>query len=204
MAQYSERIRALISAFKKLPGIGERSAERIVLHLLKSKSDEVLELAELIAVAKRETRFCKACGNFAEELLCAICRDAGRDHTTICVVQEPRDIERMERAGRYRGVYHVLFGLLSPLEGIGPKELRIRELTDRIRRSRVQEVIIATAANADGETTAAFLTEYLEPAGIRLTRLARGLPFGGTLEFADEETLGSALEYRHLVRPSKP
>ena len=196
MTGYPEQIQLLIQALSRLPGIGKRSAERIVHYLLKARPDEVFELAERISQAKRLVRFCGLCGNFSADSECSVCQNAGRDHATICVVQEPRDISRIEQSGRYRGVYHVLFGAISPLEGVGPNDLRIAELERRIRQSAVQEAIIATATNSDGEATAIYLIDRLKALGIKVSRLARGLPFGSSLEFADEETLGNALEFR--------
>ena len=196
MTGYPERIQALIESLKQLPGLGRRSAERIALYLLKAKSEEVYGLADLITQTKREVRFCEECGNFSESVRCQICQDTERDKTMICVVEEPRDVARFERSGRYRGVYHVLFGILSPLDGIGPADLRITDLERRVKKTPAKEIIIATPTSTDGETTAAYLAERLAPLGIRLTRLARGLPFGSTLEFADDETLQNALENR--------
>lgn len=199
LSGYPEKVQALIAALTKLPGIGRRSAERIVLYLLKARAGEVHELADLIRISKEETRFCELCGNFAHASRCSICEDAERDAALVCVVQEPRDISRVERSGRFRGVYHVLFGVISPLDGVGPEDLRIADLERRIKAGRISEIILATPTNTEGETTAAFLAERFKPLGVRVSRLARGLPFGSSLEFADEETVASAIEHRQIV-----
>lgn len=199
LSGYPEKVQTLITALTKLPGIGRRSAERIALYLLKAKAAEVFELSDLIRKSKEETRFCQLCGNFSRDAQCAICQDSQRDVTTVCVVQEPRDISRVERSGSFRGVYHVLFGVISPLDGIGPTDLRITELERRIKAQGINEIILATPTNTEGETTASYLAEHFKPLGVRISRLARGLPYGSSLEFADEETLASAIEHRQIV-----
>jgi recombination protein RecR len=199
LSGYPEKVQTLIAALTKLPGIGRRSAERIALYLLKTKAQEVFELSDLIRKAKEEIRFCQLCGNFSRDAECSICQDNQRDVTTVCVVQEPRDISRVERSGRFHGVYHVLFGVISPLDGIGPADLRIAELEKRIKAHGINEIILATPTNTEGETAASYLAEHFKPLGVRISRLARGLPYGSSLEFADEETLASAIEHRQIV-----
>ncbi len=199
LSGYPEKVQTLITALTKLPGLGRRSAERIALYLLKAKAQEVFELSDLIRKAKEETRFCQLCGNFSRDAHCSICQDNQRDITTVCVVQEPRDISRVERSGRFCGVYHVLFGVISPLDGIGPADLRITELERRMKAQGITEIILATPTNTEGETTASYLAEHFKPLGVRISRLARGLPYGSSLEFADEETLASAIEHRQIV-----
>lgn len=199
LSGYPEKVQTLITALTKLPGIGRRSAERIALYILKARAGEVFELSDLIRKAKEETRFCELCGNFSQDTRCSICQDGERDASIICVVQEPRDISRVERSGRFRGVYHVLFGVISPLDGIGPADLRITELERRVKVKGMSEIILATPTNTEGETTASYIAEHFKPLGVRVSRLARGLPFGSSLEFADEDTLGTAIEHRQII-----
>ncbi len=199
MAAYSESLARLIKALSRLPGIGQRSAERILFYLLKASREEVEELSTAMLEAKREARFCKVCGNFAERELCVVCENPARDAKLICVVEDPKDVARLERTGRFNGVYHVLLGALSPLDDIGPRELRVNELLKRVERSGAREVILATNSNSEGEATAFYLAEVLKRKGAKTTRIARGIPMGGTLEFADEATIERALEDRHAI-----
>ena len=196
-------IQDLIDEFAKLPGIGPKSAQRVAFHLLKASNDEAKRLADVISIVKEKVRLCERCFNVSDQELCEYCRDARRDQSIICAVQEPPDIVAVERTREYRGLYHVLQGAISPIEGIGPDDLRIRELIMRITNppggDRVEEVIVATNPNTDGEVTAMYLARALGPAGITVTRLASGLPVGGDLEYADEVTLGRALEGRRRL-----
>jgi recombination protein RecR len=185
----------LVAQLTRLPGIGTRTAQRLAFHILQRDKEEALALANAIAEVKERVRFCRECGNLTEEETCAICLDARRDHTTICVVEQPVDLLSVERTHEYRGLYHVLGGALSPLDGVEPGDLRIAELLARVEANGVQEVVLATNPNMTGEATAAFLADRLR-GRVRVTRLASGLPVGGDLEYADEVTLGRALSGR--------
>jgi recombination protein RecR len=185
----------LVAQLTKLPGVGQRTAQRLAFHLLSRPKDEALALAGAIEDVKERVRFCSECGNLTETDLCSICADARRDHTLICVVEQPADLISLERTHEYRGLYHVLGGSLSPLDGVEPEHLRIDELFRRVARNGVQEVVLATNPNMTGEATAAFLADRLR-GQVRVTRLASGLPVGGDLEYADEVTLGRALAGR--------
>ena len=185
----------LVAQLTKLPGVGQRTAQRLAFHLLSRPKDEALALAGAIEDVKERVRFCAECGNLTETELCSICADARRDHTTICVVEQPADLLSLERTHEYRGLYHVLGGSLSPLDGVEPEHLRIDELFGRVKRNGVQEVVLATNPNMTGEATAAVLADRLR-GKVRVTRLASGLPVGGDLEYADEVTLGRALSGR--------
>jgi recombination protein RecR len=193
---YEGPIQDLIDELSRLPGIGPKSAQRLAFHLVKTDPREARRLAEVIVLAKERVSFCRECGNVAEGELCRICRDAGRDHTMICVVEEPKDVASVEKAGVIKGRYHVLGGAISPLDGVGPDDLRVRELLERVERDGVTEVILATNPNLEGNATAMYVAALLKPSGIKVTRLASGLPVGGDLEYADEVTLGQALEGR--------
>ena len=188
----------LVAQLSRLPGVGTRTAQRLAFHLLQRPRDEALALAEAIHDVKERVRFCRECGNLTEEETCAICRDARRDQTVICVVEQPVDLLSLERTHEYRGLYHVLGGSLSPLDGVEPEHLRIDELLRRVARNGVHEVVLATNPNMTGEATAAFLADRLR-GRTRVTRLASGLPVGGDLEYADEVTLAQALENRRAV-----
>jgi recombination protein RecR len=196
MAVYTQPVQALIDELGRLPGIGPKSAQRIAFHLLKLPTDDVSRLAMSITDAKARVRFCSRCWNFADGELCPICLDDRRDATTLCVVEESRDIVSIEKTGEFRGRYHVLLGAMSPLDGIGPEQLKMKELFARLEPEGVQEVIVCTNPNTEGEVTALYLARMLKPFGIRVTRIASGLPVGGDLEYADELTLGRALEGR--------
>jgi recombination protein RecR len=185
----------LVAQLTRLPGVGQRTAQRLAFHLLSRPKDEALALAGAIEEVKERVRFCSECGNLTEEERCSICVDARRDHTTICVVEQPVDLVSLERTHEYRGLYHVLGGSLSPLDGVEPEHLRIDELMKRVERNGVAEVVLATNPNMTGEATAAFLADRLR-GRVRVTRLASGLPVGGDLEYADEVTLGRALAGR--------
>lgn len=189
-------ISRLIQEFNKLPGIGPKSAQRLAYHLLQSPPEKARDLAEAIIGIKENLRLCSACLNITDSDPCSICSDESRDATRICVVEEPIDIMPLERTKKYRGLYHVLHGVISPGDGIKPEDLHIRELLDRLSGGNVVEVILATNPNAEGEATSLYIQRLLTPLGIRITRLARGLPFGGDLEYADDVTLSRALEGR--------
>ncbi|HZY09095.1 MAG TPA: recombination mediator RecR [Ilumatobacteraceae bacterium] len=193
---YTQPVQALIDELGRLPGIGPKSAQRIAFHLLKLPSDDVSRLAMAISDAKARVRFCARCWNFADAELCPICADDRRDPTVLCVVEESRDIVSIEKTGEFRGRYHVLLGAMSPLDGIGPEQLKMKELFARLEPEGVQEVIVCTNPNTEGEVTALYLARMLKPFGVRVTRIASGLPVGGDLEYADELTLGRALEGR--------
>jgi recombination protein RecR len=193
---YEGPIQDLIDELSRLPGIGPKSAQRLAFYLVKAPNEEAKRLSEVIAAAKERISFCRECGNVAEGELCRVCRDPGRDATTLCVVEEPKDAATIERAGIVKGRYHVLGGAISPLDGIGPEDLRVQELLDRVDRDGVTEVILATNPNLEGNATAMYVGALLKPLGVRVTRLASGLPVGGDLEYADEVTLSQALEGR--------
>lgn len=196
---YEGVIQELIDELSRLPGVGPKSAQRIAFYLLQTEDEQAKKLAQVLLEVKERVRFCETCGNVAEETLCNICRDARRDRTYICVVEESKDVQAIERTREFRGLYHVLGGAISPIEGIGPDNLRIKELMVRLSNPDIQEVIIATDPNLEGEATATYLTRMLSPLGIKITRLASGLPVGGDLEYADEITLGRAFEGRRSV-----
>ncbi len=193
---YAAVVQKLIDELGRLPGIGPKSAQRISFHLLKVSSEDALRLARAISEAKARVVFCQRCFNVTEEPQCAICVDSRRDATQVCVVEEPRDVVAVERTSEFRGTYHVLGGAINPLEGIGPDQLRVRELLTRLGNEPISEVILCTNPNIEGETTAMYLARLLRPLGVRTTRIASGLPVGGDLEYADEITLGRALEGR--------
>jgi recombination protein RecR len=193
---YEGPIQDLIDELSRLPGIGPKSAQRLAFYLVKAPPDEAKRLAEAISNAKERISFCKECGNVAEGDLCRICRDEGRDRTVLCVVEEPKDAATVEKAGVIKGRYHVLGGAISPLDGIGPEDLHVQELLERVERDHVTEVIIATNPNLEGNATAMYVAALLKPLGVKVTRLASGLPVGGDLEYADEVTLSQALEGR--------
>ena len=199
MAVYTPPVQTLIDELGRLPGVGPKSAQRIAFHLLKIPADDVARLAVAITEAKAKVRFCVRCWNFAEQELCPVCLDDRRDSSIICVVEESRDIVAVEKTGEYRGRYHVLLGAMNPLEGIGPEQLKMKELFARIEPEDVQEVILCTNPNTEGEVTAMYIARMMKPFGVKVTRIASGLPVGGDLEYADELTLGRALEGRRDV-----
>lgn len=192
----AEPIARLIEELNKLPGIGPKSAQRLTFYLLRAPAEQVQALAEAIKAIKERLRLCSICLNITDSDPCTICSDPERDRTQICVVEEPIDILPLERTKKYKGLYHVLHGVIAPSEGIGPEELKIRELLVRLQNSQVNEVILATNPNLEGEATAMYLQRLIAPLGIKVTRLARGLPYGGDLEYADDVTLSRALEGR--------
>ena len=196
---YAPPVQRLITELGRLPGIGQRTAQRLAFHILRTDAEDALALAEAIREVKAKMGLCEICFNLADEARCPICRDERRDLELICVVEEPGDIVPMERTHEYRGRYHVLGGAISPIEGVGPDQLRVRELMARLADGEVTEVILATDPNLEGEATATYLSRLLRPMGLRVTRLASGLPVGGDLEYADEITLGRAFEGRRSV-----
>jgi len=196
---YEGVVQDLIDELGRLPGVGPKSAQRIAFHILATDPVDVRRLAHVLAEVKDRVKFCSVCGNVAEDEQCRICRDPRRDLSVICVVEESKDVVAVERTREFRGRYHVLGGAISPIEGIGPDNLRIRELMTRLADGVVTEVILATDPNLEGEATATYLTRLLKPMGLRVTRLASGLPVGGDLEYADEVTLGRAFEGRRAV-----
>lgn len=199
MSMYAGPVQDLIDELGRLPGVGPKSAQRIAFHLLKVPAEDALRLSRAIVEAKERVTFCTRCFNLAEGQECSICTDDRRDSSVICVVEESRDIVAVEKTGEFRGRYHVLQGAISPIEGIGPDQLRVKELLARLEPEGVQEVILCTNPNIEGEATAMYLGRLLKPLGVKVTRIASGLPVGGDLEYADELTLGRALEGRREV-----
>jgi recombination protein RecR len=196
---YEGVVQDLIDELGRLPGVGPKSAQRIAFHILQTDPVDVRRLAEVLVEVKDKVTFCEVCGNVAEDVRCRICRDPRRDPSVVCVVEESKDVVAIERTREFRGRYHVLGGAISPIEGVGPDELRIKELMTRLADGVVNEVILATDPNLEGEATATYLTRLLRPMGLRVTRLASGLPVGGDLEYADEVTLGRAFEGRRSL-----
>ena len=192
-------IQDLIDELGRLPGIGPKSAQRIAFHIIQSERVDISRLADVLRTVKEKVKFCTECGNISEEELCRICRDPRRDPTLICVVEESKDVIAIEKTREFRGKYHVLGGAISPIDGIGPENLRIRELMVRLAATEIQEIIIATDPNLEGEATATYLSRLLKPLGMKVSRLASGLPVGGDLEYADEVTLGRAFEGRRTI-----
>lgn len=197
---YARPVVRLIEELKRLPGIGPRTAQRLALYLLSAPREQAERLAAAIKEARETVVYCSVCGNFTDADPCNICADAARDHSVICVVEEPRDAAAIEGSGSFRGVYHVLGGALSPLDGIGPERLRIKELLARLEKGGVAEVVLATSPDTEGEATALYLRRLLEPLGIKLSRLAYGLPVGAELEFADAQTIARAFEGRREIK----
>ena len=192
-------IQRLIDELSRLPGIGPKSAQRVAFYLLRSTGDDARRLAEAIAEVKEKVRLCVRCFNVTDQELCEFCRDGRRDSSVVCVVQEPPDIVAIEKTREFNGLYHVLQGAISPIEGVGPEDLRVAELLERVGDGKLAEVIVATNPNVEGEATAMYLARLLTPLGVKITRLASGLPVGGDLEYADEVTLGRALEGRRDI-----
>ena len=196
---YEGAIQDLIDELGRLPGSGPKSAQRIAFHIIQSERVDVSRLVDVLRTVKERVKFCVECGNISEEDLCRICRDPRRDGTSICVVEESKDVMAIEKTREFRGKYHVLGGAISPIDGIGPENLRIRELMIRLGDTNIQELIIATDPNLEGEATASYLIRQIKPLGIKVSRLASGLPVGGDLEYADEVTLGRAFEGRRTI-----
>ncbi|WP_270772214.1 recombination mediator RecR [Pauljensenia sp. OF14-1SRA] len=193
---YEGALQDLIDEFGQLPGIGPKSAQRMAMHVLDAESDDVARLVDAIQAVRKKVHHCSVCANLTEEETCSICRDVRRDPTMICVVEEPKDIQAIEASRVFRGRYHVLGGVIDPIRGIGPEQLRIRQLLSRLEDDQITEVIIATNPNVEGDATAAFIVRMLKSIGVSTSRLAMGLPMGGDLEYADSKTLGRALEGR--------
>jgi len=196
---YARPLARLVGEFEKLPGIGPKSAQRLAYHVLRMPTEDARQLADAIQDVKERIRSCARCYNFTDQELCEICRSDRRDHSLLCVVAEPRDLLAMERTNEYRGAYHVLGGVISPLEGIGPEALRLRELVERVQDGSVKEVILATNPTVEGDTTAMYVSRLLKPFEVRVTKIAFGLPVGGDLDYADQATLIQALEGRREV-----
>ena len=196
---YPLPIAKLIEEFAKLPGIGKRSAERLAFHMLKQPEESIADFSNALLDAKKQITFCPICQSLTDKTPCNICRDVKRDHGLICVVENPKDILAMEKTKEFTGVYHVLHGVISPMDGIGPNDIKIKELLERTKEDNVHEIIIATNPTIEGEATAMYLSKLFHPFGIKVTRIAHGLPVGGELEYADEITITRALEGRHEI-----
>jgi len=199
MSTYTDSIEKLIERLIKLPGIGRRSAERIVGYILDASKEEIRLLSDVISKVKENVRFCQVCNNLSEQDLCKICQDSRRKKDIVCIVEKPSDVTALEKAGNFEGVYHVLMGSISPLEGKGPDDLRIDGLMQRIKQDNIKEVIIATDADTEGEITALYLTKMIKPLGVKLTRIGLGIPMGSNLEYADASTLSKSLESRREI-----
>ncbi|OKL35245.1 recombination mediator RecR [Domibacillus mangrovi] len=193
---YPEPITKLIDSFMKLPGIGPKTAARLAFFVLNMKEEDVLDFAKALVNAKRDLGYCSVCGHITDQDPCVICKDERRDRSIICVVQDPKDVIAMEKMKEYNGLYHVLNGVISPMEGIGPEDINVPDLLKRLQDETIKEVILATNPNIEGEATAMYISRLLKPSGIRTTRIAHGLPVGGDLEYADEVTLSKAIEGR--------
>lgn len=200
MNAFPVSMKLLIEEFAKMPGIGPKSAQRLAYHILRSSKNDAETLAKAIVKVKESVRFCKTCNNLSDGEMCEICNSGERDRSVLCVVEEPNDISAIEKAREYNGIYHVLLGSLSPLDGIGPSDLKIKELLERVRKEKFKEIIIATDFNTEGEATALYLMKQLKFSGSRLTRVAYGIPVGGDIEYADQATILKAFEGRREVR----
>ena len=196
MEYYSNAISQLIQQLSRLPGIGQKSAQRLAFHIINMPKEQVQQLATAMTEARANIRYCKCCPTLTDQEICPICSNPKRDHSVIMVVENPRDLAAYEKTGKFEGVYHVLHGALSPLEGVGPDNLRVKELLSRLQGDSIKEVIMATNPNVEGEATAMYIARLLKPMGIKVTRIAHGLPVGGDLEYADEVTLSRAMENR--------
>lgn len=196
---YAGPVQNLIEELSKLPGIGPKSAQRLAFHILKIPPEEAKKLASALVAVKEQIKFCTVCFNVTDQELCEYCRDPRRDDSTLCVVEESKDVIAMEKTGEFKGRYHVLQGAVSPIDGIGPEDIRVRELLARLQIGKIEEVVVATNPNIEGEATAMYLAKLIKPLGIKVTRIASGLPVGGDLEYADEVTLGRALQGRREI-----
>ena len=199
MNYYAKPLNKLINELSRLPGIGGKTAQRLALHILSVDDREAFALADAIREAKEKMTFCSICGNLTDRDPCSICEDAGRDPSTICVVESPKDVIAMEKIREYRGYYHVLHGVISPMDGVGPDDIRIAELMNRLADGSVKEVVLATNPDVEGEATAAYLSRLIKPMGVKVTRIAHGVPVGGELEYTDEVTLSRAFEGRREI-----
>lgn len=193
---YAKPLAKLVGELEKLPGIGPKSAQRLAFHILRTSEDEARRLAEAITHVKSQIKLCPVCFNFTDKEVCDICSDVKRDRALLCVVAEPRDLVAMEKTNEFRGMYHVLGGVISPMDGIGPEMLKVRELISRISKDGVKEVVLATNPTIEGDTTAMYLAELIKPFGVKVTRIAHGMPVGGDLDYADQATLIQALQWR--------
>jgi len=202
MTDFPVSMRGLIEEFSKMPGIGPKSAQRLAFYILRSSRPEAEALARAILKVKESVRFCKICNNLSDEEICEICKSPSRNKSILCVVEEPNDVSTIEKAGNFNGLYHVLLGSLSPLDGIGPQDLKIDELLERVKKEKFKEIIIATDFNTEGEATALYLIKVLKNSGMKLTRVAYGIPVGGDLQYADQATIVKAFEGRLAVRPT--
>ncbi len=200
MTDFPVSMKLLIEEFSKMPGIGPKTAQRLAFYILRSPKNEADALAGAIHKVKESVRFCKACNNLSDEDTCEICKSSSRNRSILCVVEEPNDISAIEKGGNFDGIYHVLLGSLSPLDGIGPSELKIKELLERVKKEKFKEIIVATDFNTEGEATALYLLKVLKGAGARLTRVAYGIPVGGDLEYADQATIAKAFEGRRELK----
>lgn len=200
MTGFPASMKTLVEEFSKMPGIGPKSAQRLAFYILKSPKEDADLLSRAILKVKESVRFCTSCNNLSDEETCGICKDTARNRSLLCVVEEPNDIVTIERAGNFNGVYHVLLGSLSPLDGIGPADLKIKELLDRVKKERFKEIIVATDFNTEGEATNLYLLKVLKGSGAKLTRVAYGIPVGGDLEYADQATIIKAFEGRREAR----
>ncbi|MFC1666560.1 recombination mediator RecR [Candidatus Omnitrophota bacterium] len=196
MSAYTKSMHELIEHFKKMPGVGAKTAERFAFHVLKSPKKDMEKFSLAIKNLRELVRFCEKCGNLSETEFCRICSDPRRDKTVVCVIEEPKDLILIEKSGHYKGTYHVLFGAIAPLDGIGPDDLRVKELISRVKADKVKEAIIATDSNAEGETTALYLSKELKPFNVKISRIAYGIPVGENLDYIDQATLIKALEGR--------
>ena len=199
MSNYTESIEKLIECLTRLPGIGRRSAERIITYILNASKDEIRILAEAIYKTKENVQFCRVCNNLSEQETCRVCQDNRRNRSIVCVVEKPSDVNAIEKAGNYNGLYHVLLGSIAPLEGRGPSDLKIDGLVNRIKQEGIKEAIIATDADTEGETTALYLVKILKPLGVKITRIGVGIPMGSNLEYADATTLSRSLDARREI-----
>ncbi len=199
MDYYAIPVAKLVEEFQKLPGIGHKSAQRLAFHVINMPMEKVQGLANSILEAKQKTKYCSVCSNLTDVDPCPLCNGTSRDKTSICVVQDPRDVVAMERTREFKGLYHVLHGAISPMQGIGPEDIRIKELIKRLGSGEVKEVILATNPNVEGEATAMYISKLIKPLGVKATRIAHGIPVGGDLEYADEVTLAKALEGRREI-----
>ena len=196
---YPESMLQLIESFSRLPGVGKRTAERFALYVLSAGREQVDEMSRLLLKVNAHIHYCQACFNLSEDKICHICSDASRDHALLCVVQEPKDVIAIEKSGDFSGVYHVLMGALSPLEGIGPKDIRIKELFQRLKEGGFREVVLATPSDSEGDATASYLTRQLKPLKLKVTRIAHGVPVGSSLEFVDKASLSRAFKHRQEI-----
>ena len=196
---YPESMMQLIEAFARLPGVGKRTAERFALYVLSASREQVTELSRLVLKVNESVHSCRVCFNLSEDEVCHICSDPSRDHSVLCVVQDPKDVIAIERSGDFSGVYHVLMGALSPLEGIGPKDIRVKELLQRLKEGGFREVVLATPSDSEGDATAAYLTRQLKASKVRVTRIAHGVPVGSSLEFVDKASLSRAFKHRQEI-----